>query len=688
MDDTSGPTQPIIGDTLLAERYRLLDKVGEGGAAEVFRARDQRLDRVVAIKILRRQFVNEQAARTRFLNEARAAAGLAHPNIVDVYDFGQTPDGSMFIAMQFVEGQNLKDMLQRRGRMTAAESVSIVTQVCAALSAAHARGLIHRDVKPQNILVDRKGHARLGDFGIVKALSGPELTQAGMTFGTAAYLSPEQATGEPVGPASDVYSLGCVMYEMLSGTPPFTGDNPAIVAYKQVWEQPRPLHDLAPEVPPSLESVVMRCLLKDPRARYPNTDTLAADLPGIGSSFNQPTMAVPTAPASHVMPVTPGSYQASGRPPRRTQAEISQQIPMAPQPAGGVPQVRAQTTNSTGTAGVTPVGVPQVTRHVTQPQAGAYPQYRQRTHVTPARRGAGRRSALVWGLMGGLVVIGLGLCTWGAMGNNAFFGIFGGPTPTPTLQSVLPSPTPSPTPPPVEPPSTTPVPPSNTAVPATEVPTEAPTNTPEVLPTDTSVPVPTDTIEPFPTDTPEIVPTDTVEVFPTDTVEPFPSDTPIVMPTVIEPPTPLPTGEEQIVLDDSSFVGGYSRRDGYHGRTAQWVYGQGTEYNTMSARFFIESEKKPKEGNLSVLGVDSEDVPKTRMRVTLNDYVLYEGPNPMPNDTHNGPGGEGNWGWAGWPIPNKVLQEGENVLSITNLDPSNQINYPIFIMIDQVVVSW
>ena len=225
MDDTSGPTQPI-GETLLADRYRLLDKVGEGGAAEVFRARDQRLDRVVAIKILRRQYVNEQSARTRFLNEARAAAGLAHPNIVDVYDFGQTPDGSMFIAMQFVEGQNLKDMLQRRGRMTAAETLSIVTQVCAALSAAHARGLIHRDVKPQNILVDRKGHARLGDFGIVKALSGPELTQAGMTFGTAAYLSPEQATGEPVGPASDVYSLGCVMYEMLSGTPPFTGEQP------------------------------------------------------------------------------------------------------------------------------------------------------------------------------------------------------------------------------------------------------------------------------------------------------------------------------------------------------------------------------------------------------------------------------------------------------------------------------
>ena len=275
----------------LGGRYRLLEQVGQGGTAKVFRARDQRLDRIVAVKILRRQFVHDQASRARFLNEARAAAGLAHPNIVDVYDFGEAPDGSMFIAMQFVEGQNLKDILQRRGRMTAAETVSIVRQVCGALSAAHACGLIHRDVKPQNILIDRTGHARLGDFGIVKAVSGPELTQTWMTFGTATYLSPEQATEEPIGPASDVYALGCVMYEMLSGTPPFTGDNPAVVAYKQVWEQPRPLRDLAPEVPRYLENVVMRCLQKSPRARYLTTDALSTDLSQASASSLSSTVA-------------------------------------------------------------------------------------------------------------------------------------------------------------------------------------------------------------------------------------------------------------------------------------------------------------------------------------------------------------------------------------------------------------
>src|SRR3954453_7489085 len=261
--------QPISpnGAPLLVGRYALLEKIGEGGAAEVYRAHDTRLNRVVAIKILRPHLMADASSQARFMNEARTAAGLSHPNIVDVYDFGETPGGSMFIVMQYVEGRNLKDVLPQRGRMPPADVISITIQVCRALAAAHAKGLIHRDVKPQNIMLDRQGNVRLTDFGVVKALSGGgELTQAGMTFGTAAYLSPEQATGAPIGPQSDIYGLGCVMYEMLCGDPRFTGDSPASVAYKQVWEQPRPLHDLVPEVLPSLENVVMRCLNKE-RAR-------------------------------------------------------------------------------------------------------------------------------------------------------------------------------------------------------------------------------------------------------------------------------------------------------------------------------------------------------------------------------------------------------------------------------------
>ena len=288
-----GNTPMIEGGRVLAGRYKLLEKIGEGGAAEVFRARDQHLGRLVAIKLLRPQFTSDPQSRNRFVVEARAAATLSQRNIVDIFDFGEAPDGAMYIVMQYVEGEDLKALLRQRGRMSPSEVVSIARQVCLALSVAHAKGLIHRDVKPQNIMIDSSGNAQLTDFGVVKALSAPALTQSGMTFGTAAYLSPEQATGSAIGPASDIYSLGCAMYEMLAGTPPFTGDNAAVVAYKQVWEQPRPLHDMVPEVPPSLETIVMRCLNKEPEKRYSSADMLAADLERLNSNFGQPTQAVP-----------------------------------------------------------------------------------------------------------------------------------------------------------------------------------------------------------------------------------------------------------------------------------------------------------------------------------------------------------------------------------------------------------
>ncbi|MDQ3929577.1 MAG: protein kinase, partial [Chloroflexota bacterium] len=271
----------------LAGRYRLLRKIGEGGAAEVFCAHDDHLDRPVAIKLLHPQFTWDRDARHRFSVEAKVVAGLSHPNIVSIYDFGEGPDGTLFIVMPFIDGMNLRAALLEVGRFSPEEMAAVALPMCSALSAAHARDLIHRDVKPHNIMLDRQGGVCLTDFGIVKAISGPALTQTGMTFGTAAYLTPEQATGAPVTPASDIYSLGCVMYEMLAGTPPFIGDNPVVVAYKQVWEQPTPLHILAPHVPASLEAVVMRCLHKDPRMRYPTAEALAADLRHVISSLAQ-----------------------------------------------------------------------------------------------------------------------------------------------------------------------------------------------------------------------------------------------------------------------------------------------------------------------------------------------------------------------------------------------------------------
>ncbi|MBA2253903.1 MAG: protein kinase, partial [Chloroflexi bacterium] len=252
----------------VADRYWLLESIGEGGAAEVYRAWDQRLERVVAIKILRPQLVADRDARQRFANEAKAAAAFAHPNTVPVYDYGDAPDGSLYIAMQLIAGPTLKDVLVAHGRLAPRIAISIARQICAALSVAHGKGLIHRDVKPQNVLLDPDGVVRLTDFGIVKALSdSTSITAAGTGFGTAAYLSPEQASGQPVGPASDVYSLGIVLYEMLAGRPPFTGDNTATVAYQQVWEAPQALAVTTPHVSGELDALVMQALAKRPAGR-------------------------------------------------------------------------------------------------------------------------------------------------------------------------------------------------------------------------------------------------------------------------------------------------------------------------------------------------------------------------------------------------------------------------------------
>ncbi len=689
MNSDPEATKLIPGsDEPLAGRYRLIEKIGEGGAAEVYKARDERLGRMVAIKRLRPQYTTDDASRSRFTIEARTAAGLSHPNIVDVYDFGEIPDGSMWIAMQYVEGQNLKDVLHRRGRLSAAEVVSIAQQVCAALSVAHAKGLIHRDVKPQNIMIDRAGDVRLTDFGIVKALSGPELTQTGMTFGTAAYLSPEQATGEPLSPASDIYALGCVMYEMLSGTPPFTGDNPAVVAYKQVWEQPRPLHDLVPEVPPSLESIVMRCLNKEPARRYPSTDMLAADLARMSSSFSQPTQMVPLSTSGAAAGAVAGGVAAADTPvslEATPRAETSQPIPMpdapehSPQP---VPPVVVQTT---APAAAMPAGVGQGTRPVSPAYGAAsaaatapppaqniqravpYDTRASRVTVVDTNRRRGS-SVLVPVALLLLVLLG-GLIIFAAM--NGAFG--GGPTPGAPATATVAEPT---------------------ATLAAVVP---------VTPTTATLPTPT-MLQPLPTDTASPAPTDTPEPVPTDTAQPVPTDTPAAIDNTPEPPSPTipgavteptatapvvepPPAANSITLDDNAFVGGFSNPGGYHGRTAQWVYGQGTDYSSMTAGFNIrEVPRGP--GALTIVGVDSEDEPKTPMRLMVNGYVLYEGPDPLPNDDQSGRDGPGNWGSYTWRIPPNLLVAGENSISIINLDPSDQINYPIFIMIDTVTITW
>ena len=257
-------------------RYRLERRLGGGGMAEVHLARDVELDRPVAVKLLAEHLAEDAELRERFVREARIAARLAHPNVVAVYDAGDE-DGTPFIVMECVEGETLADLLRREGPLDPDRAVGLARQACAGLAHAHAAGLVHRDVKPGNLLLRRDGMLKVADFGIARAAETTRLTLAGTILGTAAYLAPEQATGEEVTPAADVYSLGAVLYECLAGRPPRRVESLADLDP----EQPiTPLRDVAPAVPQELEDAVMHALARRPEFRPATAAELALELDG------------------------------------------------------------------------------------------------------------------------------------------------------------------------------------------------------------------------------------------------------------------------------------------------------------------------------------------------------------------------------------------------------------------------
>ena len=263
---------------VLSDRYALISHLARGGMADVYIARDELLGRRVAVKILHGQFALTDSFVERFRREAQAAANLAHPNIVNIFDWGQDGE-TYFMVMELVEGRNLRDVVRSEGALLPRRVAEIGSEVAAALGAAHAAGLVHRDIKPANVLLTRDGSVKVTDFGIARAWDdSEELTSTGAVIGTASYFSPEQAQGHPVDARSDLYSLGVVMYEMLAGEPPFTGESPVAVAYQHVRNEPVPLSQLNPSVPPGLESIVMQCLEKDADYRYDNAQELGDDL--------------------------------------------------------------------------------------------------------------------------------------------------------------------------------------------------------------------------------------------------------------------------------------------------------------------------------------------------------------------------------------------------------------------------
>jgi beta-lactam-binding protein with PASTA domain/tRNA A-37 threonylcarbamoyl transferase component Bud32 len=285
-------TQP----RLLGGRYELDGVVGRGGMAEVYRARDIRLDRIVAIKTLRADLARDQIFQARFRREAQSAASLNHPNIVAVYDTGEDMATGVpvpYIVMEFVDGRTVRDLLQDGHRLLPERSLEIIDGVLRALDYSHQAGIVHRDIKPGNVMVTRNGDIKVMDFGIARAMSDAQatMTQTAQVIGTAQYLSPEQARGERVDSRSDLYSTGCLLYELLTGRPPFTGDSPVAIAYQHVRENPVPPSRVDPDVPPWADAIVLKAMAKSPADRYQTAADMRADLQRAASGL--PVAAAP-----------------------------------------------------------------------------------------------------------------------------------------------------------------------------------------------------------------------------------------------------------------------------------------------------------------------------------------------------------------------------------------------------------
>src|SRR4051794_29876680 len=332
-------------EQLFADRYRLDRRLGVGGMATVQLAFDTRLERNVAVKLLAEHLAEDASFVSRFRREALAAAKLVHPNIVQVFDFGTDGgSGRQFIVMEFVDGNSCAELLRDRGPMAPRDAVDVLTQACRGLDYAHRNGVVHRDVKPGNLLVNTEGVVKLADFGIAKAAEQSDITKVGSVLGTAAYLSPEQARGQPAGPASDLYALGVVSYQLMAGKLPYEAASLTDLARLQEAGPPPRLNELNRDVPPALAAAVLRALARDPAMRYQDAsemeDALHDGLAGIGGpAALDATRALPGDDATRMLPPTAAAPPRPARrlqpvdepPPARRPPPPSRRAPAAPQ---------------------------------------------------------------------------------------------------------------------------------------------------------------------------------------------------------------------------------------------------------------------------------------------------------------------------------------------------------------------
>jgi len=317
--------------TLIAGRYEIREHIATGGMASVFKTWDHRVERIVAIKVLRSLDKNDSRAVERFRREARAAAALGHPNAVTIYDFVEEA-GQYFLVMEYIHGPTLKQLIGQRRQLQAREAIEIAAQVCAVLQVAHTRGYIHRDIKPQNIMLawsggnaagglgDGGAWVKLTDFGIVRVAETAGLTNSGIVLGTADYLSPEQARGENLTASSDLYSLGVVMFEMLAGRPPFIGPTAVSIAMQHASANPPPLRQFNAAIPPALEQLVLRTLQKEPEDRFSSAAEMQQALRQCAKEIMRGKQPAAARPSAQVHPRSyslgndgPGQFPPSGR---------------------------------------------------------------------------------------------------------------------------------------------------------------------------------------------------------------------------------------------------------------------------------------------------------------------------------------------------------------------------------------
>jgi serine/threonine protein kinase len=443
---------------LLNDRYQLISVVGGGGMAQVYKARDNILGRIVAVKVLREQYASDAQFVARFRREAQAAANLSHPNIVNVYDVGQ--DGDMYyIIMEYIAGTSVKELITQSAPLPIDQAVSIAAQILAGLEYAHRNGLIHRDIKPQNVLITPEGGVKVTDFGIAKSVSDLGLTEAGLALGTAHYFSPEQARGERVVPQSDIYAVGVTLYEMLTGRLPFESESAVGLAYKHIGEPPPPPRDLVPSIPPRLNNIVLRALAKDPQDRFTSAAEMEKALRAVQAGGQQPTVEVPIARTSVTQPRSRPSGKSS-RAPRATTSPVTGPVRPSGVPRGVYPS-----------AG----GAAAATRQITSPIG------------SPASMAIRPAPVRVQSASGGCSAIAIGIGVFGLIAILLVGAIWAGPQ----LSGILPNifsnyVVPSPTITPIIPTST----PTNTPIPPSPTPTYTPTITPTPTPTPRSAPVP------------------------------------------------------------------------------------------------------------------------------------------------------------------------------------------------------